>query len=364
MAQQDYARKARILRRIMSSKAAHYSLYDTVINLLTVLVAALVTFVGFYGSSKFHNFLVRDFGFSGNIDSFDFYFNLFTFSLLVLIFAQIFLRFGQRKTSADSAIVELSSFINFIIDRTSDRASQGFSLSETDLEVIREKYRSIITSIPSNTDEEYRKARMAERSASTNSAKLDLTLSILGSDVYEAKALSSIIEQRPDLLAILQTARGVGQNLWIGGGVFRNAVWDTLHGYQACTAIDDIDLVHFNPKFIDKKFDEKIEFEITNLAPNQRWSVKNQARMHLHNSEPAYLSLEDAISRWPETCTAFCVQLKNNDEISIIRPHKLTDLFSLVVRPTLAFTGREQRLEQRASEKNWRHKWPRLRFFL
>ncbi len=360
MPQQDYARKARTLRRIMSAKSAKYDRYNTIINVLTVVVAGFVTFAGFYGTVKIRKVITDSFGTALSEDTFDFWFAFFTFSLLVLIFLQLFFRFSDRKSQADAAIVELSSFINFVADRQAD-IEDGKQASAESLEVIREKYRSIISSIPSNTDEEYKAARKPERAQLDSRTPLNLDL--LGSRFKELAALRSIIEMRSDLKGILSSLESYREGLWVGGGIFRNAVWDTIHGYDAWTAVEDVDVVYYDAEHLDKAFDTKLESELTARFPSQNWSVKNQARMHLHNSESQYSSLEDAISKWPETCTAFCVKLESSGDINVISPHGLTDLFSLIIRPTPSFVGRKDRIASRIAEKHWLHKWPRLRDF-
>jgi hypothetical protein len=345
----------------MSNKSARYGRFNTVINVLTVVVAALVTFIGFYGAERVYNVVANEWQLNVPQESFFLLFNLVSFSLLVLVFLQVFFRFGERQQEADRAIVELSSFINFVIDRQNEN-NDATAVAYIDLELIQEKYKSIIASIPSNTDQEYKDAKAQEQR--TELTKTGLELGILGSRTKEAAALRSVIYDRSDLLEALNLLHNYRDDLWIGGGVFRNAVWDSLHQYSLQSQIDDIDVVYFDPKFVEKSFDEKIEAELRALAPNIAWSVKNQARMHKHNDDSPYAGLEDAISKWPETCTSFCIRIDEVKDIQIICPHNLTDLFSLIVKPTPHFMNRTERLKQRISEKQWKHRWPRLRFFL
>jgi len=94
------------------------------------------------------------------------------------------------------------------------------------------------------------------------------------------------------------------------------------------------------------------------------WSVKNQARMHLANNEPAYESLSDALSKWPETATAVAVRIDEAGQFEVIAPHGLTDLFRLIVAPTPHFeNGRLARYRERVEQKSWRKTWPLLRVF-
>ncbi len=94
--------------------------------------------------------------------------------------------------------------------------------------------------------------------------------------------------------------------------------------------------------------------------PSMKWSVKNQMRMHARNGDAPYRSVEDAIARWPETATAVALRL-NGQAIDIVAPHGLDDLFSMIVRPTPAFTGQKFPIfQERLRAKGWLKRWPRL----
>jgi hypothetical protein len=72
--------------------------------------------------------------------------------------------------------------------------------------------------------------------------------------------------------------------------------------------------------------------------PNNEWDVVNQAYVHLWyktddgSSISQYQSLFDALSVWVETATAIAVRLLENDDIEIIAPFGLNDLFELKLR--------------------------------
>lgn len=145
--------------------------------------------------------------------------------------------------------------------------------------------------------------------------------------------------------------------------MIRNVVWDYLHEYSAATPIDDVDVIYFDPKERTKEHDAAFEAKLRNSIPNLKWSVKNQARMHEMNIDTPYTSLEDAVSKWPETATAMAARLGAGGEIEVVAPHGFDDLFRLVVSPTPHFLTRLDRYRSRIIQKNWGHHWPRLRFF-
>jgi hypothetical protein len=174
----------------------------------------------------------------------------------------------------------------------------------------------------------------------------------------------NILEKNNYCISILKFVKQLSEeNLWIGGGFIRNIVWDEKHAHKINTEFGDIDVFYFNSKCIDKDRDIEIEKALRKIAPNVEWSVKNQARMHLHNNEAPYISLEDALSKFPDTASSIVVRLSKNSNIEFIAPYGYSDLFNLLVRPTPIFLNNEikmQRYYQRINEKKWKVKWPNL----
>jgi hypothetical protein len=162
----------------------------------------------------------------------------------------------------------------------------------------------------------------------------------------------------------LVALRSIDETLYLGGGMIRNAVWDHLHGYGSPTPSDDVDVIHFNPNETEKRHDEAIQARLASLVPNAKWSVKNQARMHLVNGEIAYSSLDDAIYRWPETATAFVARLDDAGRVEFVAPYGFDDLLRLLVTNTPPFAGRIDVIRKRVKEKQWQRFWPRLRLLL
>ncbi|MNJ33198.1 hypothetical protein D3C77_278790 [compost metagenome] len=103
----------------------------------------------------------------------------------------------------------------------------------------------------------------------------------------------------------------------------------------------------------------ELQSQLIEQTGNERWSVKNQARMHLRNGAMPYTSTLDAMSRWPETATAIGVRLTACDELELYAPHGLDDLFSMVVRRGPFFADRHDYLD-RVHRKNWLVDWPLL----
>lgn len=147
---------------------------------------------------------------------------------------------------------------------------------------------------------------------------------------------------------------------WIAAGYVRNYVWDHLHGYPERTPLNDVDVIYFDPNDIREDTEKRYEHQIQKKLDVYHWSFKNQARMHIRNREQPYKSVEDAMKRWPETVTAIGISLNNNQNIEIIAPHGLNDLFDLVVRKSPWFAD-ESYFYTRINNKKWLDQWPDLK---
>jgi len=145
----------------------------------------------------------------------------------------------------------------------------------------------------------------------------------------------------------------------VGAGYVRNLVWDHLHGYSGRTPLNDIDVLYYDANRTEESEEVAAEQRLKEMNPKPNWSVKNQARMHLRNREDPYVSIADAMKRWPETATAVAIYLDQQDEIVIVAPYGLSDLFELKVRKCPLFASREN-FEQRIRNKNWLALWPKL----
>ncbi|MGT2755294.1 nucleotidyltransferase family protein [Streptococcus ovis] len=137
---------------------------------------------------------------------------------------------------------------------------------------------------------------------------------------------------------------------WICAGTVRNFIWNLLS----------------NQEGFDKETCQ-IELELKKKYPQYKWEVKNQVYMHVHspNTLP-YTSSQDAITKYPETCTAVGIRLSNDGELELFCPYGLESITSFAVRPTPHFQVDEKRMvtyRQRLAKKDWFRKWPRLHVY-
>lgn len=172
----------------------------------------------------------------------------------------------------------------------------------------------------------------------------------------------NLIQKDKWMMDILSTAEDLNLPNWvIGAGFVRNKVWDYLHGYSNLKVdTNDIDLVYYDPRGNDQEADEKLSKELKEQTGID-WEIVNEIYAHKWNNLPPYKSLEDAISKWPETATGIGVRLEN-DKLTLLAPHGIDDLVGLIVRPSPTFSSKLEKVKERAEKKDWLNKWPKLKF--
>ena len=171
--------------------------------------------------------------------------------------------------------------------------------------------------------------------------------------------LQAILRRAPLRMQALEIVRALALPDWaIGAGFIRAAVWDELSGFTAASAVDDIDVLYFNPLDRGAERDATIEQRLRDIDPTLPWSVRNQARMHIRNGDAPYRSTEDALRYWLETPTCVAVRLDAEDRFEILAPYGLEDLFAMAIRPTPRGRVRRQEYVARLTGKRWLERWP------
>lgn len=357
----DYARKLRILRQIQSNKAWRYSQIVTAQNIATVVVSSFLTFVGFSGFDKLQTYV--SWFVAVDKTQVELVFNLFVFTLLVLVILQLVFRFADKQAEASKAVTSLSNLINEIDDILA-REDAGNEITIVEADAVRRRYETLIQVIPPNSDSEYVRARKDYTEKQARKAILKITPSEMFDNLKQEQIVEALVMRSEQIVSVLKTLRQVDSRLFLGGGLIRNTVWDYLHGYSSPTPIDDIDVIYFDTLSSTKQHDQIIEQKLTAISQNLRWEVKNQARMHTINGDQNYNSLEDALTKWPETASAIAVSLSDDGMLIFMAPFGFGDLFRLIVTPTPHFRNKLARYEERIKLKNWSATWPRLKFIL
>lgn len=178
-----------------------------------------------------------------------------------------------------------------------------------------------------------------------------------------ASTVLSIIRNTPELMRILTLIRDCHLKQGaLAAGSIRNTVWQVLSG-QPVSLGSDIDVVFFDPDR-PASDDLKIYAQLTQLAPEYQWQVKNEVYMAHYNfpDTPDFTSVDDAIGHFVEVPTCVGAYL-NGDALKLIAPHGVDDLVDFRCRP-IPFYQQDERhraiYRQRVAAKQWQKKWPQL----
>ena len=178
--------------------------------------------------------------------------------------------------------------------------------------------------------------------------------------------LLQAIQLNPDLMKILTIIRDLELNdSWLAAGSVRNFIWNLLSDKPAFDRDTDVDVIFFDP---DVSYEETlaIERQLKKDFPQYQWELKNQVYMHQHSPHtPPYRNSCDAMSKYPERCTAVGLRLQADATLELFAPYGLEDILNFQVSPTPHFLENQDRMklyQQRLSKKNWREKWKNLTF--
>ncbi|HDW3054289.1 TPA: nucleotidyltransferase family protein [Bacillus cereus] len=170
------------------------------------------------------------------------------------------------------------------------------------------------------------------------------------------KDIIRLIENDEWMMNVLQMAKSLElPDWWVCAGFVRSKIWDTLHDYEAKTAMPDVDVIYYDSLHQDEIYEQSLETKLMNIDATIPWSVKNQARMHVVNNMPPYSSSVNAISKFPETATALGVTLDELNNVILTAPCGIEDVLSLQVRPTAHFLKSKERLHIQKFRKSASH---------
>ena len=178
--------------------------------------------------------------------------------------------------------------------------------------------------------------------------------------------LLQAIQLNPDLMKILTIIRDLELNdSWLAAGSVRNFIWNLLSDKPAFDRDTDVDVIFFDP---DVSYEETlaIERQLKKDFPQYQWELKNQVYMHQHSPHtPPYKDSCDAMSKYPERCTAVGLRLQADATLELFAPYGLEEILNFQISPTPHFLENQDRMklyQKRLSKKNWQEKWKNLTF--
>lgn len=175
---------------------------------------------------------------------------------------------------------------------------------------------------------------------------------------YETRIKQWIADDSERMQALSVAASHNLADWCLAAGFVRNLVWDKMHGFSSSTALNDIDLIYFNPKDDSERKDRELEQQLT-VSLDLPWSVKNQARMHKRNFDSPYTSTSDAMSYWVEVETAVGATLDESGEVILVSPFGFESLFEFTVTINTK-RPKPQEFNERMTKKQWLTIWPKL----
>lgn len=171
----------------------------------------------------------------------------------------------------------------------------------------------------------------------------------------------ALLRADPLRMACLWAARELALPDWaLGAGFVRNLIWDHLHQKAEPTPLNDIDLIYLDPSDPEGVGEREYEAWLRIRLPDQRWEVRNQARMHVRQQVPPFASSLEALSHWVEVPTCIGVRLLANDEFEWLAPHGFGHNWSLQVSANPRCRQESRIFIDRIRDKQWQRIWPDL----
>ena len=157
-------------------------------------------------------------------------------------------------------------------------------------------------------------------------------------------AVISKLSKCPKMIALLEIVESLHlQQVCICAGTIRNNIWNILLDKEV-SFDTDIDVVFYDLSISWEKT-IKIEKRLKKDYPTYKWELRNQAYMHKKNpNTQSFESVEEALSKFPETCTAIGMY-KEGNTIKLIAPFGTHDLMNFIVTPTPHFLGNKERIK-------------------
>jgi hypothetical protein len=176
-------------------------------------------------------------------------------------------------------------------------------------------------------------------------------------------ALRELVWGCPWLLDILRTVERAGlPDAWVGAGIVRDLVWDSLYGagFDPAT-VKDVDVAFYDSADTSAARDAAAEAALRQLTPDVPWDAKNQAAVHLWYASrfgdevAALISTRDGVDTWPETATAVALRV-TNDVLDVYATFGLSDLLGGVWRRNprrVSPTEYLARIERKCPHERW-----------
>jgi hypothetical protein len=166
----ELRKKCVLLRQIHSQRMTHYAFMDNVLNIGTLIVAAVATFVGFFGISKITGLVGLVYPISNEIV--DLIYNIVVFLVLIFSILNVAFQFKEKSHQHWRAINLLTDFVT---DIDSILCVAKFSAEEVekDMTFINGRYKHVVDILPPTSDSDYIRAKKMLARKNAIKAKLE-----------------------------------------------------------------------------------------------------------------------------------------------------------------------------------------------
>lgn len=184
--------------------------------------------------------------------------------------------------------------------------------------------------------------------------------------MMDEQTILKFFKASTDLMNILRIIRDLKlKDSWLAAGSVRNFIWNILSNQPGFDADTDVDVIFFDPT-VSYEATVQIEEDLKKQYPQYKWEVKNQVYMHIHSpGTKPYTRSKDAMSKYPERCTAIGLRLLEDEKLDLFTAYGLDEIVRFQVYPTPHFIENKERMvlyTERLKKKDWQRKWPQLTF--
>lgn len=148
--------KCVLLRQIHSQRMTHYASLDNFLNIGTLIVAAMATFVGFFGVSKITGLVGMIYPISNEIV--DLIYNVVVFLVLIFSILNVAFQFKEKSHQHWRAINLLTDFVTDM-DGILSVAKCTAEEIEKDMTFVNSRYKHVVDILPPTSDRDYMSAK-------------------------------------------------------------------------------------------------------------------------------------------------------------------------------------------------------------
>lgn len=152
---------------------------------------------------------------------------------------------------------------------------------------------------------------------------------------------------------------------YVSAGAVRDFVWNKKHQLPSSLVFGNIDVFYYDASESNEDYLTR-QTQINQRYSKYLWNLVNIALPKRHaNKLVVGKDIFDTVQHFPETCSSVAVSCDRMNNISVVAPYGLEDLFELRVKATDGFAKgqvQHEAFQRRINRKKWARRWPNLVF--